>query len=197
MASGRHHRRGTVVDVREAMGEAAPKLSKRRLLPGSVFLQAKQLGGEESSSEDSRQSEGDKEVIVSELSSPTHDSTLQLTSREETEQSEDLPKRPGRPRPDNEIAIKAALLRLVPLPKPREAAIHSVSNCVSRHLYLEVAAGRVVGVYGLERTGLRRLVGRGRDLVPLAQVHRWLRLEGLGFRLVLGFEYRQADAFEL
>jgi hypothetical protein len=195
----RHQRKGTVVDIRAIVGEpcAASVQRKRRVTSGSVFLQARKIGGEGSSSEDSRQSEGEKEIIVSELSSPTSDSSLQLTSREDTEPSEDIPRRPGRLRPDNEIAIKAAIFRLVALSKPREAAIRSVSNSVSRHLYLEVANGQVVGVYGLERSGLRRLTGQGRDLVPLVQVRRWLRLEGLGFRLVLGFEYRQADAFEL
>lgn len=103
------------------------------------------------------------------------------------------------PRPDNEIAIKAALMRLIPVQSAREAAIRSVSKAQTRHLYLQIADGKVQGVYGLDRTALRKLFGgqsRG-EFVTFSAVKRWFRLEGLGFKVVFGYQYRHADAFEI
>jgi hypothetical protein len=110
--------------------------------------------------------------------------------------------RPGTkmpPRPDNEIPVKAAIMRLIPEQSAREAAIRSVSKAQCRHLYLLLSQGKIQGLYGLDRTALRKLFGgqsRG-EVITFSSVKRWLRLEGLGFRAVFGYQYRHADAFEL
>lgn len=107
------------------------------------------------------------------------------------------PKQP--PRPDNEIPVKAAIMRLISDRTTREAAIRSVSKAQCRHLYLLLAQGQIQGLYGLERTALRKLFGgqsRG-EVVTFSSVKRWLRLEGLGFRVIFGYQYRHADAFEI
>lgn len=103
------------------------------------------------------------------------------------------------PRPDNEIAVKAALMRLVPQQRHRETAIASVNSAQTRRLYLLIAEGKVQGVYSLERAALRRLMclGSGRESVPFSSVKRWFRLEGLGFKVVFSYQYRHADAFSL
>jgi len=111
------------------------------------------------------------------------------------------PVRPGpkQPRPDNEIPVKAAIMRLISDKSTREAAIRSVSKAQCRHLYLLLAQGKIQGLYGLDRTALRKLFGglsRG-EVVTFSSVKRWLRLEGLGFRAIFGYQYRHADAFEL
>ena len=102
-------------------------------------------------------------------------------------------------RPDNEIAVKAALMRLIPQQSHREAAIESVNSAQTRHLYLLVTDGKVMGVYSLERSSLKRLMSlsRARDSIPFTTVKRWFRLEGLGFKLVFSYQYRHADAFSL
>jgi hypothetical protein len=107
----------------------------------------------------------------------------------------------GKPgiRADNEIPIEAAIMRLIPSQRNREAAIKGVTRAQTRHLYLQIVGGKVQGVYGLDRTALRKLFSleqRG-DFVTFSSVKRWFRLEGLGFKVVFGYQYRHADAFEL
>lgn len=121
------------------------------------------------------------------------------TDRKEVATSQVRPGTKVPPRPDNEIPVKAAIMRLIPDQSTREAAIRSVSKAQCRHLYLLLSQGKIQGLYGLDRTALRKLFGglsRG-EVITFSSVKRWLRLEGLGFRAVFGYQYRHADAFEL
>lgn len=131
-----------------------------------------------------------KSIVETSLRVPTKDSIPSVSTRQVGKTAL---------RPDNEIAVKAAIVRLIPDPDTREAAIRSVTKAQSRHLYLYLSQGKIQGVYGLDRTALRKVFGAANkgDVVTFSSVKRWLRLEGLGFRMVFGYQYRHADAFEV